>query len=92
MLTKLEIIDAVNSMDEPIEFDALVDRILLINNNSFQNFDKNTDEYYYQYPDEEALKSELHRRVQDIGDESKFVSSEDVFTVLREKYGFRKIS
>lgn len=92
MLTKLEIIDAVNSMDEPIEFDALVDRILLINNNSFQTIDKDNDEYYYQYPDEEALKSELNRRVQDIGDESKFVSSEDVFTVLREKYGFRKIS
>ena len=92
MLTKLEIIDAVNSMDEPIEFDALVDRILLINNNSFQTIDNDNDEYYYQYPDEEALKSELNRRVQDIGDESKFVSSEDVFTVLREKYGFRKIS
>lgn len=84
MLTKLEIIDAVNSMDEPIEFDALVDRILLINNNSFQTIDKNTDEYYYQYPDEEALKSELNRRVQDIGDESKFVSSEDVFANIRK--------
>ena len=83
MLTKLEIIDAVNSMDEPIEFDALVDRILLINNNSFQTIDNDNDEYYYQYPDEEALKSELNRRVQDIGDESKFVSSEDVFTNIR---------